>query len=106
MKVRWTGKTANSKSASLLTFAAIAGVIGTAALAAYAENKAAKQASDPEMTPEEKTRDRWKFYAPAGMVFWMTAMCIVQSNQLNRRRNKAILTAYVIEPFFSDFPAN
>ena len=107
MRVRWTGKAAGNKSASMLAGIAIAGVLTTAVLAISADRKAVKKTTDDAApASEEKFQDNWMLYGPAGVAFWVTVACIIQSNRLNRRRSKAILTAYIVEPFFSDTSAN
>lgn len=105
-----------TNSPSILTGIGVAGVIGTAILAAKATPKA-MEARDQEVlqakeeivpggdldtsagerlfrTYKEDVKVMWRFYIPAGLSAAATIACIIGANQIGLRRHAALLGAY------------
>jgi Family of unknown function (DUF6353) len=114
-----TGQKVSNNSTTLLSGAAVIGVVATAILAvratpnAYAklaEARDDKAMQDPKyadpdnppvfyeasLTPLETVKVAWKFYVPAGVAGCCTIACIIGSNQIGLRRNAAMLGAYTL----------
>lgn len=103
-----------NNSPTILSGAAIAGVITTAVLTAKATLKASQQlgeanieknatlpiGADPgsweDLTNREIVETCWKTYVPAGLSGVATIACIVGANQIGLRRNAALLGAYTL----------
>jgi hypothetical protein len=103
MKTRRTAKLPGSKSAALFSFAAGAGIVATAALAVNAERKAYNITSDQGITTEEKIKNTWGFYRPAGVAALATAACLIQANRI---RNRVVISVYFALPAISEIPGN
>jgi hypothetical protein len=104
-------RTFKNNSPTILSGAAIAGVITTAILTAKATLKASQQLDDAslaknagkeskegweDLTRREIAETCWKTYAPAGLSGAATIACIVGANQIGLRRNAALLGAYTL----------
>jgi hypothetical protein len=97
-------QSASKNSTTILSGAAVIGVIATAALAVKATPKAYSRIAELEdmrveddIVPlKEKITETWKFYIPAGIVGCCTIACIIGSNQIGLRRNAAMLGAYTL----------
>jgi|1185.fasta_scaffold00931_8 hypothetical protein len=112
-------QSASKNSTTILSGAAVIGVIATAALAVKATPKACESlaeaqeqkdfdfhgiADNPEnveirhirLAHIEVVKATWKFYIPAGIVGCCTIACIIGSNQIGLRRNAAMLGAYTL----------
>lgn len=108
---------ASENSTTILSGAAVIGVIATAALAVRATPKACEliaQARDDKeyerasreeeaiqregepLTRLEAVKAGWKPYIPAAVTGIATIACIVGSNQIGLRRNAALLGAYAL----------
>jgi hypothetical protein len=99
-------------STSILTGVAVAGVVGTVALAIRAtptalEDLAAaredKQMNIPleveykvKLTPAEIFRVTWKTYLPAALSGAATIACIIGANAVGLRRNAALAASYTL----------
>lgn len=113
-----TGQKVSNNSTTLLSGAAVIGVVATAILAVRSTPKACEKIAEarelkamrnPEnaeknhleidyesLTPWETVVTTWKFYIPAGVAGCCTIACIVGSNQIGLRRNAALLGAYTL----------
>lgn len=108
-------KIIKDNSPTILSAAAVAGVITTAVLTARAalksnaaldeayfvknqvEVKEEDVAKDVEpLTPRERFNATWKIYTPAAASGAATIACIVWANKIGMRRNAALLAAYAL----------
>jgi hypothetical protein len=108
--LRRTGRTLNNNSTSILSAAAVGGVIVTTVLAVRAGRKTeVVLESDPSELPAivyrpghsvEKTKAMirlfWRDYIPPTVSGLATIACIVGANQLGLRKQAAMLGAYTI----------
>lgn len=105
--MRRTGQFLSQNSPSIMSAAAVGGVVATAYLTAKATLKAKEQISDLEdanrdygtnegVTPKEKVEACWKFYVPAGISGAATIACVIGANQIGIRRQAAMLGAYTL----------
>lgn len=89
-------------SPEIFTGLGIAGLVGTAVLAAKAQPKAlalleeAKEEKGEELTIVEKVKTSWKCYIPAVTTGVASVVFLVGANNIHARRNAAIATAYKI----------
>lgn len=105
-------------SPAILSGAAIAGVIITAALAVKATPRAIKSVEDArekktwreageeqvavtihdhaDMSAVEVVKAAWKHYIPAGLAAAATITCIAGSNKIGAQRNAALVAAYTL----------
>lgn len=87
---------------TILTYVGSAGVIGTAALAVKATPKAlklieqAKEEKGEELTKFETVNVAAPVYIPAAITGVATITCIFGANALNKRKQAALVSAYVL----------
>jgi hypothetical protein len=121
---RVIARSLSNNSPAILSGIAVAGVIGTAALAVKATPKAGLSIGYAEITKnhpsapywDEETKKEmfasaddyvsltivevvkatWKLYLPAGITGVATIACIIGANQIGTRRNAALLGAYTL----------
>lgn len=100
--LRRTGHTLNNNSTSILSAAAVGGVIATAVLTVKATKKVVRnldEVSAPNElkgTPRELVERYWKSYIPPAAAGLATIACIVGANQIGLRRQAAMLGAYTL----------
>jgi hypothetical protein len=105
--LRLTGKRITENSPTILASTAVAGVVGTAVLAAKGGMKAAPVLEEryqetrlSEFNKREQFIDSvktvWKFYIPAAISGGATIAAIVSGNHISARRNAALLSLYTI----------
>jgi hypothetical protein len=95
--LRRTGRVINSNSTSILSAAAVGGVVVTAVLAVRAANKIAeKEEVIPEPTPKQYVQQFWREYIPATVAGAATIACVIGANQIGLRKQAATLGAYTI----------
>ena len=96
------GQSANRNSPTILSGAAVAGVIATAILAVRSTPKAYEALSEEEdakgtnLTLAEKAKTAWRFYIPAALSGTATIACIIGANQIGARRYAALAGAYTL----------
>ena len=89
-------------SPTILTCAAVAGVIGTTALAVKGTVKAQKLVREAaenkgeELTGPEKVKAAAPAYIPMAAAAVSTISCIIGANVLNKRQQKALLGTYAL----------
>lgn len=98
-------RTLKDNSPAILSGISVAGVIGTAVLAARCHVNARIELADATINSDDENRDltlketvqaTWKCYIPAAISGAATIACIVGANQIGARRNAALLGAYTI----------
>jgi hypothetical protein len=114
------GKTVGKNSPTILTALGVTGLFTTVILAVKATPKALiildEEAEYREAESENgeiepiNVRDiialTWKCYLPAGVMGVLTAACIISSNSINIKRNKALAGAYLLaETALKDYQA-
>jgi hypothetical protein len=89
-----------NNSPTILSGAAIAGVITTAVLTAKAATKVYDKQLSDDAPPIESKKDvvqaYWTYFIPAGISGAATIACIAGANQIGLRRNAALLGAYTL----------
>jgi hypothetical protein len=109
--LRVAGKSISNNSPTILSGIAVAGVVGTVALAIKATPKAMAdirqaQLDDARLYDQDfklntishidRVKIAWKLYLPAGITGIATIACIIGANQIGARRNAALLGAYTL----------
>jgi hypothetical protein len=100
--LRRTGRTLNNNSTSILSAAAVGGVVVTAILTVKATKKTVRNMDeiitpgDPGVTPREVVERYWKNYIPPAAAGLATIGCIVGANHIGLRRQAAMLGAYTL----------
>lgn len=120
MNIEQIQRLVKNNSPSLISAAAVAGVITTAVLTHRAalksgpvlhQAKVMKNArlDDPildgdDLTPKEVVQAAWKVYAPPVLAGSATIACIIWANQVGLRRNAALIAASALaERAFSEY---
>lgn len=90
----------------ILTAIGVAGVVGTAYLAAknalsardyiYKQNMELNALNQPYLTPKEEFAETFKFYIPAVATGTLTCAAIISANRIGTRRTAALAAAYTI----------
>lgn len=89
-------------SATILTIAAVAGVIATSILSAKAAIKASQvltrkeEEKDGKLTPKETIFETWTIYIPTVVIGASTIACILGANMLNKHQQASIVSAYAL----------
>jgi Family of unknown function (DUF6353) len=99
-------KVVKNNSPSIISAAAVAGVITTAVLTHRAALKASKVLAEAEeaqaqdgfepLVRQDKVRLTWRIYAPTAASGIATIGCIVWANQLGMKRQAALVAAYAL----------
>lgn len=94
---------------SLLTYAAIAGMITTVALAIKATPKTVRLCEEVRQTKEEPSasdyvKKTWTCYIPMLVSGSVTIACILEANVINKHRQAALTSAYIlIDQSYKDY---
>lgn len=93
-------------SSTILSTLASIGVVGTAVLAVKAtpkalqliefENDLNEENDEARLTMSEKIKVTWKLYIPSILVGVSTIACIFGSNYINKKNQKALISAYML----------
>lgn len=97
-------------SPSILTAVAVAGVVSSAVLAVKGTPQALRNISEAEseqtdpLSYLDKVRLTWKCYIPALSVGAVTIACVVSANDINLRRNAALVSVFTVtESAFKEY---
>lgn len=102
-----SGQLLSRNSSTLMTAAAVTGVVGTAYLAAKASFKVAKVIEEDlpeEATVRDKVEYAWPYYVPAALSGVATISAVLMSHKIETRKTAAAISAYSLtERAFSQY---